>query len=71
VPEISFLSVTVKGGGTLKIETEGRGMKLVGTDFTVESGGRVEADNLVVAADTLTVEDSAYISADKQVAYYV
>ncbi|WAR26294.1 hypothetical protein MAR_011998 [Mya arenaria] len=66
VPEISFISVTVKGGGTLKIETEGRGMKLVGTDFTVESGGRVEADNLVVSANSLTVEDSAYISADEQ-----
>ncbi|KAH3816419.1 hypothetical protein DPMN_117935 [Dreissena polymorpha] len=42
-------------------------MKLVGTDFTVESGGTVEADNLIVQATTLTVEDSAYIKADKMV----
>ncbi|XP_053376792.1 adhesin BmaC autotransporter-like [Mercenaria mercenaria] len=65
LPEIVFTSVTVKGGGTLVIESEGNGMKLVGTDFTVESGGTVEADNMYLVADTLTVEDSAYIKADK------
>lgn len=59
--------MTVQGGGTLVIETEGNGMKLVGTDFTVQSGGTVEADNLHVEADTLTVEDSANIRADKLV----
>jgi len=67
VPVISFTSVTVQGGGTLKIETEGNGMRLVGTDFIIQSGGTVEADNLIVEADTLTVEDSAYIKADGKV----
>ena len=67
IPVITFTSVTVQGGGTLVIETEGNGMKLVGTDFTIQSGGTVEADNLHVEANTLTVEDSAYIKADKLV----
>jgi hypothetical protein len=69
VPVITFTSVTVQGGGTLVIETEGNGMKLVGTDFTIQSGGTVEADNLHVEANTLTVEDSAYIKADKLVSF--
>ncbi|KAL4226615.1 hypothetical protein ACF0H5_014598 [Mactra antiquata] len=64
IPVITFTSVTVQGGGTLVIETQGNGMKLVGTDFTVQSGGTVEADNLLVEATTLTVEDSASIKAD-------
>lgn len=68
---ITFSSVTVQGGGTLKIETECNGMRLVGTDFTVQSGGTVEADSLIVEADTLTVEDSAYIKADGKVRRHI
>lgn len=70
VPVITFTSVTVQGGGTLKIETDGNGMQLIGTEFTVQSGGTVEADNLIVTADVLTVEDSAYITADGKVRKY-
>lgn len=44
-------------------------MKLIGTELTVESGGIVQADNLHVVADYLTVEDSAYIKADKLVSH--
>ena len=66
-PEISFVSVVVQGGGRLKVETEGRGMKLVGTTLTVESGGLILADNVVIETNTLTVEDSGHISADYQV----
>ncbi|KAH3880037.1 hypothetical protein DPMN_003949 [Dreissena polymorpha] len=65
--EIRFTSVTVKGGGQLNIETEGKGVRLIGTDFIVESGGSVVADHLIVVANSLTVQDSAYISADGKV----
>lgn len=44
-------------------------MKLIGTELIVESGGIVQADNLHVVADYLTVEDSAYIKADKLVSH--
>ena len=57
----------MQGGGILSIDTNGHGMKLVGKNFTVHSGGLVEADNLQVEAETLVLEDSAYIRADKQV----
>ncbi|KAL4230250.1 hypothetical protein ACF0H5_010636 [Mactra antiquata] len=65
IPVVTFTSVTVQGGGTLVIETQGNGMKLVGKYFTVQSGGIVQADNLHVEAETLTVDDSAHITADK------
>jgi hypothetical protein len=51
----------------LTIDTNGHGLKLVGKNFTIHSGGLVEADNLQVEAEMLMVEDSAYITADKQV----
>lgn len=69
IPVITFTSVTVQGGGTLVIETQGHGMKLIGRNFTVHSGGVVEADNLEVEVDKLTVEDSGYIRTDKSVSY--
>ena len=59
--------MTVQGGGKLTIETEGQGMTLEGETFIVESGGIIEVDKLTLRADTLTVEDSAEISANQKV----
>ena len=67
----TFKKVTVQGGGTLKIETEGKGTSLEGETFIVESGGVIEADKFTLIADTLTVEDSAEISASEKVAIYI
>ena len=51
----------------LKIETEGEGMTLEGDTFIVESGGDIEVDKLDLKAQTLTVEDSAKITANGKV----
>ena len=53
----------------LKIETEGEGMTLQGETFIVESGGDIEVDKLDLIADTLTVEDSAKITANGKVRF--
>ena len=63
----TFKKVTVQGGGKLKIETEGQGMTLQGETFIVESGGDIEVDRLDLIADTLTIEDSAKITANGKV----
>ena len=65
----TFDKVTVQGGGTFTIETEGEGTVLEGGTFVVESGGLIEVDKLTLIADTLTVEDSAIISANAKVFY--
>ena len=61
--------MTVQGGGILKIETQGRGTNLEGETFVVESGGIIEVDKLMLIANSLTIEDSAKISADQKVTF--
>ena len=63
----TFTKVTVQGGGKLTIQTEGQGTTLQGEEFIVESGGVIEVDKLTLTATTLTVEDSAEISANAKV----
>ena len=63
----TFKKVTVQGGGILKIETQGRGTNLEGETFVVESGGIIEVDKLMLIANSLTIEDSAKITADQKV----
>ena len=63
----TFTKVTVQGGGKLTIETQGEGTTLQGETFIVESGGIIDVDKLSLIAATLTVEDSAEISANGKV----
>ena len=67
----TFTKVTVQGGGKLTIETQGEGTTLQGEEFIVESGGLIEVDKLTLIADTLTVEDSAEISANGKVNIFI
>ena len=62
--------MTVQGGGIFKIETQGMGTVLEGETFVVESGGLIDVDKLKVVAHTLTIEDSAIISANAKVKYF-
>ena len=66
-----FRKVTVQGGGIFKIETQGMGTVLEGETFVVESGGLIDVDKLKVVAHTLTIEDSAIISANAKVKYFI
>ena len=47
------------------------GTVLEGETFVVESGGLIDVDKLKVVAHTLTIEDSAIISANAKVKYYI
>ena len=62
--------MTVQGGGIFKIETQGMGTVLEGETFVVESGGLIDVDKLKVVAHTLTIEDSAIISANAKVKFF-
>ena len=47
------------------------GTVLEGETFVVESGGLIDVDKLKVVAHTLTIEDSAIVSANAKVKYYL